>query len=167
MPDALNRAVAKRGALHRRSLRAVAYGCATAALLCSCGAGSPGAATGSGQVPSYVTAPFTHQERLVQQGAGLFVADGCSACHAIAGRAGLGPSFARFAGSEVVLADGRRALVDEAFLRKALLEPASLVLRGYPLAPMLAAVARLRFARHRADVTALAAFIEQVGPEEG
>jgi hypothetical protein len=30
---------------------------------------------------------------------------------------------------------------------------------------MLAALARLHFAEHRADVTALAAFIEQIGPE--
>jgi cytochrome c551/c552 len=142
--------------------------CATALLLCGCGAGAGGAGarTSAGPVPSYVIAPFTHQERLVQRGAGLFLADGCSACHAIAGRAGLGPSFARFAGSRVTLAGGRRALVDEALLRRALLEPASVALKGYPLAPMLAAVARLRFAAHRADVNALAAFIEQIGPED-
>jgi cytochrome c551/c552 len=139
--------------------------CVAASLLCGCGSSAGGARAGSGSVPAYVTAPFTHQEQLVQQGAGLFVADGCSACHSIAGRAGLGPSFARFAGSRVALTSGRRVLVDEAFLRRALLEPASAALAGYPPAPMLAAVARLHFARHRADVTALAAFIEQIGPE--
>lgn len=142
--------------------------CGTVVCLCGCGSGTGGASAttaSSVSVPSYVTAPFTHQERLVGQGAGLFVADGCSACHSIAGRAGLGPSFAKFAGNRVVLTDGRSALVDEAFLRRALLEPRATALRGYPLAPMLAAVARLHFAEHRADVTALAAFIEQIGPE--
>lgn len=141
--------------------------CAAVVCLCGCGAagGGAGANASATSVPSYVTAPFTHQERLVQQGAGLFVADGCSACHSIAGRAGLGPSFAKFAGSRVVLTDGRGELVDEAFLRRALLEPRATALRGYPPAPMLAAVARLHLAEHRADVTALAAFLEQIGPE--
>jgi hypothetical protein len=144
--------------------------CAATVLLCGCGVGSGGSAgagarAGSSSVPAYVTAPFTHQEQLVGQGAGLFVADGCSACHSIAGRAGIGPSFARFAGSRVVLADGRRALVDERFLRTALVEPREVALRGYPLAPMLAAVAPYSFATHRSDVVALAAFIEQIGPE--
>jgi cytochrome c oxidase subunit 2 len=152
-----------------QSLRTALLACAAALLLCGCGAGARSASTpaSSGQVPSYVTAPFTHQEQLVGQGARLFVADGCSACHSIAGRAGLGPSFGKFAGDDVALANGRRALVDEAFLRKALLEPRSVALKGYPLAPMLAAVARLHFAEHPADVTALAAFIEQIGPESG
>ncbi|HXN38594.1 MAG TPA: hypothetical protein VN892_11180 [Solirubrobacteraceae bacterium] len=144
-----------------------ALACAAVVCLCGCGVAGGSASTNasSTSVPSYVTAPFTHQEQLVGQGAGLFVADGCSACHSIAGRAGLGPSFARFAGSRVVLTDGHSALVDEAFLRRALLEPRATALRGYTLAPMLAAVARLHFAEHRVDVTALAAFIEQIGPE--
>jgi mono/diheme cytochrome c family protein len=141
--------------------------CAAVALLCGCGSGAhnESASTTSTKPPSYVTAPFTGQEQLVQQGARLFVADGCSACHSIAGHTGLGPSFGRFAGDQVELADGRRALVNEAFLRQALLEPRSVALRGYPLAPMVAAVTRFHFARRHADVTALAAFIEQIGPE--
>lgn len=143
--------------------------CTAALLLYGCGGAAGPATVGlhgrSPSVPAYVTAPFTHQEQLVQRGAGLFVADGCPACHSIAGRGRLGPSFATFAGSRVVLADGRRVVVDEALLRRALLEPARVALRGYPPAPMVAAVTRLRFAGHRADVRALAAFIEQIGPE--
>jgi hypothetical protein len=39
--------------------------------------------------------------------------------------------------------------------------------RGYAPAPMIAAVERLKLAAHREDVAALAAFIEQIGPESG
>ncbi len=116
--------------------------------------------------PTYAAAPYTPQQLRVERGAHLFVADGCSACHAIGAHAGIGPSFARFAGDHVTLTDGRRALVNERFLREALLNPRAVALAGYPLEPMLAGVARLRFREHPADAAALAAFIEQIGPED-
>jgi mono/diheme cytochrome c family protein len=145
--------------------------CAAAASLCGCGGGARTTASSTtnavGKPPSYASEPFSHQQQLIAQGARLFVSDGCSACHSIGARAGVGPSFTEFAGHRVVLADGRHVLVNEGFLREALLDPRATQLRGYPLAPMLAAVTRLQLARHRADVTALAAFIEEVGPEDG
>ncbi|HUB36838.1 MAG TPA: cytochrome c [Solirubrobacteraceae bacterium] len=143
---------------------------AGAAPLSGCGSGSgsgAGGAGGAGEDASSATIPFTPQEARVERGARLFVSDGCAACHSLGSPHGVGPSFARFAGDRVVLADGRRALVDESFLRTALLHPRRAALRGYPLAPMAAAVARLDLAAHPEDVRALAAFIEQVGPEEG
>jgi cytochrome c551/c552 len=124
------------------------------------------AAGASTEGPSYGAAPFTHQQHLVERGARLYVSDGCSACHAIdARRGGLGPSFAVLAGNQVTLADGRRALVDERFLHVALTDPARVEVRGYAPAPMLAAVRRLGLARDPTAVSALAAFIEQIGPE--
>jgi cytochrome c oxidase subunit II len=119
-----------------------------------------------GAESSYASAPFTHQERLVERGARLYVSDGCSACHSIGARHGtLGPSFAVLAGNSVTLRDGRRVLVDERFLHAALADPASAEVRGYAPAPMLAAIRRLRLARDPAAIAALAAFIEQIGPE--
>jgi hypothetical protein len=119
----------------------------------------------SSTVPSYVTEPFTHEQQLIEQGARLVVSDGCAACHLSAKGKGIAPSFSSFAGHRVTLADGRSVLVDEHFLRGGLLEPRTSELKGYAPAPMLAALARLRLGGQPRQVAALAAFIEQVGPE--
>jgi len=118
-------------------------------------------------VPTYAAEPYTHQQQLVAQGGRLIVADGCTACHLIDTDTTrrLGPSFASFAGHEVTLADGRRALVDERFLRESLLHPREHPIRGYSSAPMIAAVQRLHLGGQPEQVAALAAFIEQIGPE--
>jgi hypothetical protein len=135
--------------------------------LSSCG----GAGTASGEhqhtasVPGYVVEPFSHEQQLVEQGARLVVSDGCAACHLSAPGKAIAPSFASFAGHRVELADGRTAVVEERFLREGLAHPRRLVIRGYAAAPMLAAVRRLQLARQPQEVAALAAFIEQVGPE--
>jgi hypothetical protein len=144
-----------------------------AAALCfaiaGCGSSGPasGAAASTSTVPSYVTAPFTHEQQLVEQGADLAVADGCTACHLVGKSQRVGPGFAGFAGHAVTLADGRRVLVDERFLREGLRHPERAELRGYDAAPMLAAVKRLHLAGEPGEVAALAAFIEQIGPEQG
>jgi hypothetical protein len=115
--------------------------------------------------PAYVNEPFTHQQLLVEQGARLAVSYGCAACHLGAAGRGIAPSFASFAGHRVTLADGRRVLVDEHFLRVGLLHPGDAEIKGYDPAPMLAAVRRLHLAGHPGQVAALTAFIEQIGPE--
>jgi hypothetical protein len=130
------------------------------------GSGAPGSkslrpSTTSASTPE----PFTHQQQLVEQGARLIVADGCAACHLAANSRRTAPSFSSFAGHRVVLADGRSALVDERFLREALLHPRANPIRGYDPAPMVAAVERLHLSRDPGQVTALAAFIEEIGPE--
>ncbi len=145
------------------ALTALAAGVA----LCGCGAsGAPsaGGARSSG-VPTYVTEPFTHEQRLVEQGARLVVADGCAACHLIASARGVAPSFSSFAGHRVTLAGGRHVVVDERFVREGLLHPRGNELEGYDPAPMLAALGRLRLDGQPEQVAALAAFVEQVGPE--
>jgi hypothetical protein len=135
--------------------------------LAGCGSGAAGGASqGSfASVPAYVAEPFTHQQHLVAAGARLIVSDGCSACHLEGAPAGLGPNFDSFAGHEVTLANGRRTLVDEDFLRASLVDPAAYSLRGYRAAPMVRALARLQLAAHPQAVAELAAFIEQIGPE--
>jgi Cytochrome c len=152
-----------------RASGAVLFTSAALATTAGCGLARGSARTAAGastEAPAYATAPFTRQERLVERGARLYVSKGCSACHAIgAGHGGLGPSFAVLAGNHVTLADGRRVLVDERFLHVALTDPARVEVRGYAPAPMLAAVRRLGLARDPAAVDALAAFVEQIGPE--
>jgi hypothetical protein len=133
--------------------------------LTGCSAGSASAGRSSSSVPSYVTEPFTHEQQLVAQGAPLIVGDGCASCHLNATAKGIAPSFSSFAGHRVTLTDGRHVLVDEQFVREGLLHPQANALKGYDAAPMLAALERLHLASHQQQVAALAAFIEQVGPE--
>jgi len=150
----------------RRAALAALLGVALVALG-GCGAGAtPNAGTAtSSSVPAYVTEPFTHQQQLVQRGARLIVADGCSACHLNAADPHIAPDFSSFAGHRVKLSDGRVVLVDERFLREGLLHPRGAAIAGYATAPMLAVLARLQLDRQPTQVAALVAFIEQVGPE--
>jgi hypothetical protein len=114
-------------------------------------------------VPRYVSEPFTPQQQLIEQGARLIVSYGCAACHLA--KANIGPSFVNFAGHPVTLADGRRVVVDEQFLREALLHPRKNPIKGYDPAPMLAAIDHLHLSSKPEQVAALAAFIEEIGPE--
>lgn len=137
-------------------------------LLSGCGrGGASSTASLRSSTPSYAAEPFTHQEQLVEQGARLVVADGCSACHLAPTSSRTGPSFDSFAGHYVTLADGRRVLVDERFLKEALRDAKTSPIKGYDPAPMLAAIRRLHLSSHPDQITALSAFIEQIGPEPG
>jgi hypothetical protein len=134
--------------------------------LSGCGASQkPSAASSATPAEPQYAEPFTRQQLRVEQGARLFVSDGCSACHLIASKQGAGPNFDSFAGHRVRLSNGHRALVNERFVREALLHPRELALAGYDPAPMIAAVARLHLKGQPGQLTALAAFIEQIGPE--
>jgi hypothetical protein len=138
-----------------------------ALLLAGCGASATTTSEGRSHasVPSYVTEPFTPEQQLIEKGARLVVADGCTACHLTLSKPGLAPSFSSFAGHRVALRSGHTVLVDEHFLREGLLHPRDFLLEGYDPGPMLAALARLHLNRQPQQVAALAAFIEQVGPE--
>ncbi len=117
--------------------------------------------------PQHAPEPFTHHQQLVEQGASLILSDGCSACHLDKTTPALGPNFASFAGHDVTLADGRHVLVDEHFVREALLHPTKNPIAGYDPALMLTAVEHLHLSSRPEQVAALAAFIEQMGPEPG
>jgi hypothetical protein len=155
-----------------RSHTAALFGLCAFVLLAGCGAGkatttttAPVAAAGAND--PYVAEPFTHQQKLVALGAQLIVADGCSTCHLVASAKARAPGFASFAGHYVTLAGGQRALVDERFLRNGLLHPERVRIKGYDAAPMIRALAALDLPAHPGRVAALAAFIEEIGPEPG
>jgi protein SCO1/2 len=59
----------------------------------------------------------------------LIAALGCNGCHL---NAELAPPLAPLGGSIVELADGRRVVRGEAYLREAILEPSAALVRGYP-----------------------------------
>jgi hypothetical protein len=137
--------------------------------LSGCGASKSTSSIDSPTPPEPQRAPeaFTHHQQLIEQGANLILSDGCSACHLDRTSQALGPNFTRFAGHVVTLADGHRALVDEHFVQEALLHPAKNPIAGYDPAIMLTATERLHLSSRPQQVAALAAFIEQLGPEPG
>lgn len=151
--------------------RALATGALAAGALALAGCGGSGSSAsasraGTESVPRYVSEPPTQEQQLVERGAPLVVADGCAACHLLASGRRIAPSFTSLAGHRVTLADGRHVLVDERFLREALRRPAAFAMKGYDAAPMIAAVKRAHLASDPRAIEALAAFIEQVGPED-
>jgi cytochrome c oxidase subunit II len=72
---------------------------------------------------------------LAQNGERLFASLSCNACHN--GRAdSRGPSLAGVYGSKLALASGGSALVDDAYLREAILNPSQHITQGYaPIMP--------------------------------
>ena len=142
---------------------------AAGAVLAGCAGATrtPAVQSASPPEPQEQIAPLTHNEQLINEGARLVVAYGCAVCHLEGAKTSPGPNFDSFAGHRVTLADGRRVLIDEGFLQRALLHPAANSIRGYRSAPMISALARLDLAHHPQQVEALAAFMEQVGPETG
>ncbi|HTQ69177.1 MAG TPA: cytochrome c [Solirubrobacteraceae bacterium] len=122
------------------------------------------------QLPGYLTGPPTPKEQLVAKGARLAITDGCSACHLSGARTRsgpTGPNFYGFAGRDVTLTNGQVVLVDESFVTRALEHPGRYTIRGYPPRLMSRVLGRLHvdLQDEPQQVAALAAFIEQVGPE--
>ena len=138
----------------------------TATISLAAGAGGCGGTRSratSASIPAYVTAPLSNEQQLIGAGATLIVADGCSACHLTASFGRLAPSFESLAGHRVTLTDGRRVIVDEAQIREALRSPSTIAIKGYDRSLMVEALRRAH--PSTADIAALAAFIEQIGPE--
>lgn len=146
--------------LSRRARRgaAVLLALLVTALLGGCGGGA--SSPKGRETFSNVLSP---SERVENAGGRLFITDGCAACHKISGTARIGPSLDSLVARTVTLRDGRKAKVDERFLRESLLDPRATAIAGYPPAPMVDALARRPVSA--SEAAALAAFIEGVGPE--
>jgi cytochrome c oxidase subunit 2 len=72
---------------------------------------------------------------LAQNGERLFASMGCNACHSGSASA-RGPNLAGAYGSKLTLTDGSQVLVDDAYLREAILNPSQHVTAGYaPIMP--------------------------------
>jgi cytochrome c oxidase subunit 2 len=94
------------------------------------------------QQPTYAkartaaAAPAATGADLVAQGRQLAQSRGCVACHTVDGKPGVGPTWKGIFGHEVKLADGRSLTVDDAYLRKSILEPNTDVVAGFqPIMP--------------------------------
>jgi cytochrome c oxidase subunit 2 len=72
---------------------------------------------------------------LVERGERLFTELACNTCHLDTGK-GRGPSLKDIAGTQVTMADGSTALVDEGYLRESIINSQARIVQGYqPLMP--------------------------------
>ncbi len=96
-------------------------------------------------------------QNLDEVGEALFQRTGCETCHKAEGD-GRGPQLRGLFGKEVLLADGRKVVADESYLRESILDPKRTVVAGYqPIMPTY--VSQLS----EEDVVALIAYIKSLG----
>jgi len=69
----------------------------------------------------------------VEQGAQLFLSQGCAACHQV-GSSQIAPNLQGVFGSSQIMADESKMIVDEAYLRRSIKEPMADIVKGYPAA---------------------------------
>jgi len=73
---------------------------------------------------------------LADYGAKLYSSKACVTCHTIDGTVKVGPSFKGLFGTQQVMVDGKRVLVDENYLRESILNPMAKVVAGFqPVMP--------------------------------
>ena len=67
-------------------------------------------------------------------GAMFYQQKGCAACHSLDGsdKAGGGPSFKGYFGTEQPMTDGSRVKIDENYLRESMMQPTAKIRKGYP-----------------------------------
>lgn len=92
----------------------------------------------------------------------LALQTGCTACHSADTKAGIGPGWGGRYGSDVELADGSQAHIDEAYLHTAINSPDAQVAAGFNKGVM-PAYANILDAE---QVTAIVAYIRSLGGQE-
>jgi cytochrome c oxidase subunit 2 len=85
-----------------------------------------------GDSKPYVDAPPTDAPSLAEQGAAVYQAKGCIACHTVDGAARVGPTFLHDYGSQIALADGTTVAMYAAYIRESILSPQAKARPGYP-----------------------------------
>jgi cytochrome c oxidase subunit 2 len=76
------------------------------------------------------------REPLIERGRQVAAEKGCLRCHTLDGTRHLGPTFLGMFGSIETLEDGRRVLVDEAYVTESIVDPARDVAKGWaPVMP--------------------------------
>ena len=115
-----------------------------------------GTSTGSTYSPP---GPIVATPALIARGRSLYSADGCSACHSLSGKAGIGPSLDAVAGRKVKLTSGETITSDDTYLVESIVSPDQKIVTGYGAGIMSAAIAGHDLAGNPDDVKALVAFI--------
>ena len=110
--------------------------------------------------PSSPPGPIVATPALIARGRSLYGADGCSACHSLSGKAGVGPSLNAIVGRKVTLTSGETITSDDAYLAESIVSPDKKIVKGYGAGIMSAAIAGQDLAGNPDDVRALVAFVK-------
>jgi len=89
------------------------------------------------------------------EGQAVLRAYGCAACHGENGEGDVGPALEGLFGTEVDLEDGSSVEADEAYLRRAILEPDAQVVAGFTISMPVTSLSE-------AEVEALIAYIKEL-----
>lgn len=112
----------------RRPIRlALAVGLTAVLAVGSAACGSDGDTSGAGATEG------GQGGAAAQRGERLARSNGCAGCHGQDFGGGAGPGWVGLAGSEVVLVDGTTLVADDAYLTRAIAEPAADLTEGYNL----------------------------------
>ncbi|MEW5794787.1 MAG: cytochrome c oxidase subunit II [Candidatus Zixiibacteriota bacterium] len=94
---------------------------------------------------------------LEQYGAQLYTTKACVTCHSLDGTAKDGPSFKGRFGTEILLSDGSRLLMDENYMRESILDPRAKMANGFqPVMPTFQGILKDR------QIDALIAYIKSL-----
>ena len=95
---------------------------------------------------------------VLAKGQELFAAKTCVACHTTDGKQGVGPTFKGLLGRTETLSDGSTVVVDEAYIKKSIMEPNAQIVQGFlpNLMPPLAAT------MSEEEVAALVTFVSSI-----
>lgn len=104
--------------------------------------------------PSTAAAPLSAQ---AQQGKDVAQRSGCVSCHSADGKPSTGPTWKGIWGSKVTFDDERTASVDEAYIRRAIQDPAADQLKGF-------ASTMPKFSLTNEEIDAVTAYIKELGP---
>lgn len=93
-----------------------------------------GVATNGPSLPMFegVAAQETVDADLVKRGAKLARRSGCATCHSLDGSRRPGPTWKGLYGKKRALANGQEVVADEAYLRRAILNPDAEIAQGFP-----------------------------------
>jgi cytochrome c oxidase subunit 2 len=91
-----------------------------------------------------------------ERGLALANANACLACHAVDDRRGVGPGWLGIYGTTRKLKDGSSVVVDDAYLRRSMLEPSAQIVEGYDDVMITAAV-------NEEQIADIIAFIKELG----
>ena len=100
---------------------------ATVALLALVGAG-----TGCGSSDGDSSGAPSNLSEAGARGFELAATSRCTSCHTVDGGAGVGPTWKGLAGSERTLSDGSTVVADTDYLTRAIVDPRSEQVEGYP-----------------------------------
>jgi cytochrome c oxidase subunit 2 len=79
-----------------------------------------------------VAAQETVDADLVKRGAKLARRSGCATCHSLDGSRRPGPTWKGLYGQKRALANGQEVVADEAYLRRAIVNPDAEIAQGFP-----------------------------------